>query len=309
MRIIRNILLSIYIVLVLFGCRTIASLEKGMTEYQFDFPDNQFCKYYAFYRQDHNKHLVICIGGSGYSSVLGTKKGLYSTGYSSGGILNLHLSKKYDLLLIEKPNLVPYQSNNQTNEVYKNYTVDNLSKIDAAIIDEFITNHNYTYITMFGHSEGGILVPAIYKKLKFHERITNLVIAGSGGLSQEKQFKILYEQNNLRIDGDITLQQQFEKIYENNESIDMFWIGHPYIRWASFFRYQSLDDLIIIDIPILIEHGRNDTSVPVESSRIVKDTFISENKTNLTYFETESGHGSIFEHLKEIEQWIDQNIE
>ncbi len=302
MRLLYKIGILVFLVFLLFNFKPISYLYSGIEEIRIEHSDDNFSYIYPIYRKTNNESIIIVVGGSGYSSVLGSKAGIFSTGYSTAGILNLKLSDEYDLLVLEKPNLEPFENGEGNESLLQVYTVEDLSVIYAYAIDHYLSLNDYNNVVLLGHSEGGRLVPEIYNKLLFQEKVDKLVISGAGGISQEEQLKILIER---RVIEDITLDEFSEKcreIYNKPDSIDLSWWGHPYKRWASFLKYQYIDEIRNIRIPILLFHGSDDRSTPVESARIV----FNEHNTNknISYFEVDGGHGAIFNNLEMLETWL-----
>ena len=295
--------LSVLLALCAFcGCNTVNRVYHGMNTQQVRYSEDVLCNIYPILRKEHNKSLIISIGGSGYQSVLGVTSGQRVKSYSTAGMLSRRLSKEYDLLILEKPNLKPFEDGIQKKELLQLYTVDQLSQVYAFAIDTFLSNAAYTNITLFGHSEGGILVPPVYNRLKAKERIARLVIASAGGMSQEKQMLLLSSRNKENPSETQTIQSKFSEIYSDPDSIVKFWWGHPYKRWASFLRYKTDDDIEEIIIPILLYHGKKDRSSPVEASRILFDE--RNRKRNISLIEDEGDHGSVFWNLRAVENWI-----
>ncbi|WP_321990768.1 alpha/beta hydrolase [Marispirochaeta aestuarii] len=302
MRLTYKVLISVFIAFLFFNCKTTNNLYRGIEEIRINYSDTVSSFIYPIYRKPNNNTVIIVIGGSGYSSVLGSKICGFSTGYSTAGLLNLGFSNEYDLLILEKPNLKPFENGDGKINLLQIYTVEDLSTIYAKIIDYFIFNSNYDNIILFGHSEGGRLVPAIYNKTFTKDELDKLIISGSGAISQEEQLRLLIEHGVIEGISIEKFDQKISEIYNNPNSLDLFWWNHPYIRWASFLKYEYLSDLEKINIPILIVHGTNDKSVPVESIRVVFDEHRSKN--NITYYEMEGGHGVVFNNLEKVEEWI-----
>ncbi len=302
-RLLNKILITVLLTLLLFNCKSINYLYSGMEQVRIGHSNNNFSYMYPVSRKPNNNTVIIIIGGSGYSSVLGSRMGGFSTGYSTAGILNIRLAKEYDLLILEKPNLEPFENEESKKELLQIYTVEELSTIYARAIDYFFTIRKYDKAVIFGHSEGGRLVPAIYNRLSVKEKISRLVIAGAGGISQEEQLKILIERGIIEDLTPADFSKKCIEINKNPDSVVLSWWGHPYRRWASFLNYRYIEDLENIQIPVLLVHGRNDNSSPVEGSRIVFNDY---NKNgNISYIETDGGHGAVFNNLEMVEAWIE----
>ncbi len=58
---------------------------------------------------------------------------------------------------------------------------------------------------------------------------------------------------------------------------------NTYKWWSTILDVELQSSLLLLQIPIYMAHGTADTSVPVESSDLVAESFLRENRTNLVY--------------------------
>lgn len=258
--------------------------------------------------------LLIYIDGSGYESVLGIQNDDGSWKYTKLAEPLINATKKdYNIMIPEKPFFEKGKNYNSNKEALQNAGVESIIKIYTIKIDSFLSKNKYKDIIMIGSSDGGALLPKIYDELEYKECIDKLVIlAGGGGVSQLDEFKILAKSS-------IKMPEAFRNellkieiiesdVKSNPSSIELFYLGHPYTRWSSFFQYKPIEYIKNIPIPILFIHGEKDWSCPVESTRIIEDQKIS-NDFDFYYYKN-MGHSptNIFQMMKlkkDILNWIE----
>ncbi len=268
--------------------------------------------YNYYIENSESNSLIIYIDGSGYQSVLGQRDDSEKwTTTTLSNPLSQHFRKSYNILIPEKLDFSPGEIYLDNSEVLSKSTVQALGLSYSQKIDNFLSNHNFTEIILIGASEGGALLPYIYNNLLHIGEINKLVIWSGGGLSQLKEFQILGNSSVLMPDQYRDLCKQVDEMAEainsEPEAIDKFYLGHPYIRWSSFFKYEPIDYIRQIDIPILFIHGEMDWSTPVESTRIIEESNISDQFDFIYYPKMEHSPSSFAELkrvLKDIEEWI-----
>lgn len=278
---------------------------------------NDFTNYYVFKEGNNNKDsLIIFIGGSGYSSVLGLKEyGIWKTITLAYDLQNKLLSD-FDILVPEKKNIKMGKKHENERRVLENYTLEQRVSTASLVIDEYLENNEYEEVVLLGFSEGGYILPRIYLNLKSRKKISGLAVLSAGGLSQYNSLKTLNEKDYSYPEGYKNelkrLEEVVEDIKQNPDTIDKRYLGLPYKRWSSFMFYRPLDDLLKIDIPIFMGQGEMDMMSAVDSARSVKEEFVKMNKENLTYIEyKDKGHGFNGEFetiIKDIEDWFRKEI-
>jgi len=143
-------------------------------------------------------------------------------------------------------------------------------------------------IVAMGISEGSLLVT----RLAYEDsRVTHLVCVISTGLNQffssiinrridAASGKLSHEEAQREIE---SLFAVYKDIYQNPDSTDKWYFGHPYKRWSSFCQFIPVDHLVKLDIPILLVNGTADRSSPILQSDYIMLEFIRKGKINLTY--------------------------
>lgn len=139
-------------------------------------------------------------------------------------------------------------------------------------------------VILLGTSEGGDVAAAVAAR---EPRVRLLVLlATGGGWSQEEEFRHFLREDPpyLGLENEAELDAVLEEIRAAPDSLEL-WAGLPLRRWSSYLWDPPLDDLLGLDIPIFLGHGREDESVPVASARAVEEAFRKAGKANLTYRE------------------------
>lgn len=163
-------------------------------------------------------------------------------------------------------------------------SIDEAAAIYGSTLSQRITDHQLVIdwyckrqdadlpIILIGSSEGGTVAGAIAAR---EQRITHLVLVGSGGWPQAKELKHMLEEDGrgFGVRTMAEFESQLEAIHQDPDSISM-WAGHPYRRWSSFLWYDPMVDLQSLSIPVLVMHGALDDAVPVESARSIRDRFV-----------------------------------
>jgi pimeloyl-ACP methyl ester carboxylesterase len=163
-------------------------------------------------------------------------------------------------------------------------------------VDDHLSRHAYRRVVLLGHSEGAAIVGRVYRTLRNRAAVTHLVVASNGGLSQRAQLEVLAGSNaplapafraRLR-----EVEQKAREVARDPLSVERWWLGWPFRRWSGFLDYRPLDDLLAVEIPILCVHGTEDTSSPVESSRLLAAELAKAGRGNLVFEEYAGlGHG------------------
>jgi pimeloyl-ACP methyl ester carboxylesterase len=259
--------------------------------------------------------LLVFLDGSGYQSVLGEQSdGVWIRPGPAYGF-GTSLFPSYDLLIPEKPNVEPGGGPQGESAAWELSAMDDRVQSAVTAIDAFLEEFPYETVFLYGVSEGGVILPQVYKDLAHRGAIDRVVLWGSGGMSQLEEFKILGRREGLpetEVGEYRRVETVAEDIRRNPNSIEKTYFGLPYRRWSGFLFYDPLEDLLAIGIPILLIHGALDLSSPVESARLAVSAFDDDGRDNMTYWEYESmGHGpssaeeqaAVYDRLRD---WLEQ---
>ncbi|HOO68344.1 MAG TPA: alpha/beta fold hydrolase [Bacilli bacterium] len=135
---------------------------------------------------------------------------------------------------------------------------------------ELLISNNYEYITVIGHSMGGVLACILASEYK---EITRLVLAAPA-------FKYLtFEEEDFKF---LTALKNSSKLFEDysKEEIIARILQFPMSVIKEFMTLikENYDIPSKIDTPTLIIQGKNDKVVPVKSAEYVYKTLKSKNK-------------------------------
>ena len=259
----------------------------------------------------NQRDLLIYIDGSGLNSVLGIKKNekWESVGFSYFLVKNL--DNDVELAIPEKLDYKLGYDYKNDKESLKKYTVENLIISYSHKIDALIDSNSYHHIYLMGVSEGGLLAPKILNTIKNKAKIEKMIIWGSGGYSQKDCFKVL-AQSKISMpdkyrDECIRLIEVIADIEMHPDSIEKYYMGWPYSRWYSFFKYSPINEYREIDIPVLFVQGLLDFNSPYESVKCIEE-MIKNSKYEFKYY-PEMGHIPSSDEemkaiIKEIYTWI-----
>lgn len=142
-------------------------------------------------------------------------------------------------------------------------------------------------IVLFGHSEGTDVVSGAAARAG--ELISHVGFLAGGGPTQMFDFVLMVREKFKGQAPEVveknvsTLMEMFRDVFRHPTSTEKMMFGHPYSRWAGFFKYAPVEDLLQVDVPLFVAHGSEDTSVPITSADFIEVEFIRHGKTNLTF--------------------------
>jgi pimeloyl-ACP methyl ester carboxylesterase len=135
-----------------------------------------------------------------------------------------------------------------------------------------------TPVILAGDSEGGAVVS---RMARAEPRITHLLLlATGGGMTEEEELALLFRDPTNGYGTPEEFRAAVADIRANPDS-DREWLGHPYRRWSSGLWCRPVDDLLAANIPVFLAQGDRDTSMPVESARLVRDAFDAAGRSGL----------------------------
>jgi pimeloyl-ACP methyl ester carboxylesterase len=293
-------------VLTLAACASVKTGPYG----PFETKHHEHGTYYLF-GQSESKSLIIYLEGSGMNSVLGVKSGRHWKSVQFTYFVTNAYQDRFVVLVPEKLTMKPGCDYGTDSAIRSAYAVDNLVQSYVESIDHYLSTTHYDHVYLFGVSEGGLLLPAVYNQLAEKPEIDKIVIWGAGGLNQYECFKILADSPVWMPDGYRALcaqvEQERKNIDQNPDSIEKSYLGWPYRRWSSFFVYNPIEELALIDIPVFFVQGNVDWNSPVESVHRVQESL--PNKPFTYRYIAEMGHfpddeSVIFSLLNEIAGWL-----
>ncbi len=312
--------------------------EKWKTEIIYDSNLGEINYHVYKNKVNERKPLILYLQGS-------TNFPLYylnSNGkYNSSITLNVDsMSNDYHIVLISKPNtplvdsiqIAPsgrkqYPMKEGYNE---KYSLDWRANSADKVINDALKKLKIdtSTIILWGHSEGSQVAPAVAVKNK---KVTHIIAMMGNSLNHlydfilnERVSALMGEKSNEEAQTNIdSLYIEFEKIYKDPKSTTKEWFGETYYKWSSFTLNSPIENMLLLDIPILYVAGGEDRH-SILNMDYAKLEFLRKGKNNLTYkvypncdhffMETktdESGKKEWIDHLDEVNgfalKWVTEN--
>jgi len=254
---------------------------------------------YYITSQDINKQkpVLLYLDGSGALPLYQSMQG--GTG-STVPFDTKKLSEKFHLVIISKPGVpfidsvtmepgIPYPQYPTPLEYKRRLSLEWRVAAADLTLKEIIKNYKVdkSSINILGISEG---FQVGSKLLTVNKSVTKAVLLVGNGLNQFYDFiisnrtyaqlgKITQEESQHNID---TLLKTFRDIYNHENSTEKEWMGHTYLRWASFCKNNPTDNLNCTNIPVYVVIAANDTNtsaisadyIALEQSRLKKNNII-----------------------------------
>jgi pimeloyl-ACP methyl ester carboxylesterase len=262
------------------------------------------------FKNGNSDQLIINIEGSGFYSVLGvsTQDTMQKAGWWY--FLVEEFGGEFSILVPEKLNFELGKNYYYDVNTRREYTVENLIENYSNVINNYLTENNYSKIILVGSSEGACILPGLYKKLLNKDKISGMVAISYGGLSWYEQMKILAE-------SPLNIHYLLRDIYKNIDlyktDIELYpdsigdFIGNAYTYWNSIFDYSPFEEYKDIEVPILFIHGELDTNVPVESTKFIQENLPDKPFEYLYYGDAD--HHSFRNSIKTINNLRDKSRE
>jgi hypothetical protein len=214
---------------------------------------------------------------------------------------NKEISQKFHLVIISKPGVPFIDSVTMTPDIpYPQYPVPDVYKkrlsldwrVNSAdlVLKDVIKKYpiDLKSINILGISEG---FQVGSKLLTVNKTITKAVLLVGNGLNQFYDF-IISNRTDAQL-GKITMEESqenmesllatFRDIYADDNSTDKEWMGHTYLRWASFCKNNPVDNLNATNIPVYIVVAANDVNTSAISADYIALEQTRLNKNNIIY--------------------------
>lgn len=145
-----------------------------------------------------------------------------------------------------------------------------------------------TRLVLIGGSEGAQYAFALAREVDAHRVVV------WGGIALPQYYDLIIDYRLQAERGEISrsdAQSRIEDLYATIRSIEANPLdttsrfqGEAYRRWSSFGPYAAVDDMLLLDIPLLLVQGGADHNAPVLNSDFAMIAFLSAGKSNLTYW-------------------------
>lgn len=232
--------------------------------------------------------LIVQIDGSGAGSAF-TKSGNGRINSGLTGFLASLVENEAHVLVIEKPGVSLFDQRekgrvrNASKTFFTNYTLEYVTQshveaIQAVLQLPHVSNEK---VLIFGISDGGQFATEVSANLPEATHVAALCCGGPTQIFDFVTFAARPQPNDQPGDAQRRVEQVYkdwQAIRDDPLSIEKFWNGHPYRRWASLCSSSSTDALLKTDAQIFVAHGTLDDSVPIESFDMLVSTLRSKGK-------------------------------
>lgn len=214
----------------------------------------------------------------------------------------------------------------------ENNTIQNRIQDHSIVVNYLRKNIQHSWnkkLIWAGGSEGG-QVAALAAPL-FRETAMLVMMGSGGGLTMAEELPIAFERLMKRQGASLKQIQDTKKeifryynLIKADPSPHKEWLSdgklarNTYKYWNSILWMKAMPYLEKLNVPMLLVHGTEDTSCPIESSAILKNRFNVLGKKNLTYREYQGlehnwsdlrGVSHSQSVLNDTLSWIFQNLE
>jgi len=84
---------------------------------------------------------------------------------------------------------------------------------------------------------------------------------------------------------------KYREVLAEPDRTERFFLGWPYKYWSHVLFFDPLPLYTQLEIPVLLAHGAQDRSSPIESAYYLREKFMELGKGNLFFFEAaDCGH-------------------
>lgn len=241
------------------------------------------------------KPLVLILGGSGLEPTFKYNledKQVYCSGFWGFA----KFKEEYHIAYINKAGIPLYDSIPNNNS---EYPVDSIAIHDntltwraesaSYVINKLRKELKPTKIYVIGHSQGGQVAP---KVAVLNKNVDKVVIMSANALdhiydriliARQKAANHLMTQDEAQYVVDSLFKIQKE-IYQNSKSTKKVFWGETYNKWYSYSKTTPLENMLLLDIPILlIASGRDIDGSYIANTDYAMLEFIRKGKNNLTY--------------------------
>ncbi len=258
------------VLLIILPSITIARTIDGETSR----PDGSVIHWSLAHVGEQRPKKMIYLGqGSGCQSVKGNKN------------IALMASKlpEWTVLTVEKYGVRPGDDpkdvmDHCTDQYFDHHTVSQRAEdVVRVLVDLEDRKMTAERLALFGGSEGGAVVAILGGRLPDVDAMI-LLSMGTGMTLADTVPTIVPE-------ADREWAEDYIKRIRKTPGEKIIWGGNSFNWWADIMDRRLADDLLASSSPVLIVHGMDDRTMPIETSRITRDMFEKAGQTRLTYWE------------------------
>lgn len=141
----------------------------------------------------------------------------------------------------------------------------------------FLGAHPNRRIVLLGISEGGEIVPILAQRIP---QTTHLVILANGGLDPLDAYSL--QRAKLGLAPSEALRKLLETPELDASKNTNLFFGRTATYWSQVNKIQQIENLLLLNMPILMTMGVEDEVVPIESAWYAKEKFENQRNKNLT---------------------------
>jgi pimeloyl-ACP methyl ester carboxylesterase len=260
--------------------------------------------------------LILVIGGSGCQSAWTRHESQVNSGLQG---LTYQLARgRARVLVVEKPGVKPLDTPKQmgsaegaSKEFLEEHTLPRWATANAAALAAVLARPDIDpkRVLVVGHSEGGIVAARVAAEVP---AVTHVAPLSCSGVTQLFSLAELARRRAPKGQGDAAAQAVFDewaKILAKPDSIDDFWMGHPYRRWSTFLQSSVIDELKRGKAKVYLAHGTADEADSVVGFDVMRAELLAAGR-DVTAERVEGGDhglgttdqpgpGSVFGHVVE----------
>lgn len=214
---------------------------------------------------DKKLPVILFVGGSGSQSVWTRHEDKVNSGLQ--GLLYQLAKGRARVLVVEKPGVKPLDTPKRmggateaSREFLEEHTLPRWATANAAALKAVLARPDIdpNRVLVVGHSEGGIVAARVSGEVP---AVTHVAPLSCSGVSQLFSLAELARRRAPEGQGDAAAQAVYDewaKVLAKPESIDDFWMGHPYRRWSTFLKSSVIDELKRGKAKVYLAHGTAD---------------------------------------------------
>ena len=166
------------------------------------------------------------------------------------------------------------------------------------------------HVLVIGVSEGAQMAASLAHDIS---EIQDVALLGGSGTTQLFDFAAaIYRSSGSDEEKRKRLQElddSFNAIRADPASTSKFFMGHPYLRWSSFFAQSSADQLAPTRARVYLGSGMQDTSVPILSTEVLYAQLRAQGRDVRFRRIPEAGHSLVLDSKPVEEKRKDQRAE
>jgi pimeloyl-ACP methyl ester carboxylesterase len=209
--------------------------------------------------------VILFVSGSGCQSIWTRHEDKVNSGLQ--GLLYQLAKGRARILVVEKPGVKPLDTpkgfgaaRDGSREFLEEHTLPRWATANAAALRAALARPDIDpkRVLVVGHSEGGIVAARVAAEAP---AVTHVAPLSCSGVSQLFSLAELARRQAPEGQGDAAAQAVYDewaKILAKPDSIDDFWMGHPYRRWSTFLKSSVIGELDRSKSKVYIAHGTAD---------------------------------------------------